>query len=441
MKNILKKINFSLSFILPLFIFLLLSNTSSRAQIYSVSFDGIDDYIDMGIPAGQQPTTALTVEAWIYPKSNSIYEGIVSNIYWTLSTTSGYGLFMFGQNSGNELVSFFLSTTSNYGQINGTVQLNQWNHVAGTYSGGVMNLYVNGIFVGNGLISGTIDYDPSNNLNVGRYHDNDETYWYDGYIDEVRIWNTARSQTEIASNMFTELSGNESGLVGYWNFNEGAGTTAFDATAGHYDGTLYNGVGWYEGSGLPVELKSFNASRINNKVLLNWKTETEMNNYGFEIYRNTGDDNWQMIGFVKGHGNSNSPKEYQFEDNLIDAELLRYKLKQIDFNGAFKFSNVVEVENILLNEFSLNQNYPNPFNPSTSITFKLAKKSYVKIKIFNSLGQLVSTLIDKSLDKGSHEVKWIPRNLPTGIYIYSLEAYDSDNSNLFRQTKKMSYIK
>ena len=98
---------------------------------------------------------------------------------------------------------------------------------------------------------------------------------------------------------------------------------------------------------MPVELTTFTASVKNNSVLLNWQTATEINNYGFEIQKSevsSQNSEFETVGFVDGHGNSNSPKEYSFKDENITAGTYKYRLRQIDNDGQFKYSKVVEIE-------------------------------------------------------------------------------------------------
>ena len=124
---------------------------------------------------------------------------------------------------------------------------------------------------------------------------------------------------------------------------------------------------------LPVELTSFTASTDKNAIDLNWETKTEVNNYGFNVERRINDGDWDSIAFIEGNGNSNSPKEYSYIDKDIFAggSKFQYRLKQIDNNGSFEYSDVVEIEVVPPDELS--QNYPNPFNPSTTIRFSLPK--------------------------------------------------------------------
>ena len=138
---------------------------------------------------------------------------------------------------------------------------------------------------------------------------------------------------------------------------------------------------------LPVELSSFSASLFDSKVKLNWETATEVNNYGFDILRQAQDDkDWVKIGFITGNGNSNSPKNYSFEDKSVLSGKYSYKLKQIDNDGKYEYSKTIEVDLGFPTKFEISQNYPNPFNPITTIRYSLPLASNVKLTIYNTLG-------------------------------------------------------
>jgi len=187
---------------------------------------------------------------------------------------------------------------------------------------------------------------------------------------------------------------------------------------------------------LPVELFSFTASVQNNIVYLNWSTETEVNNYGFEIHRLTNHTPWQVLGFVEGNGNSNSPKEYSFIDNNLNGEgIYSYRLKQIDTDGAFEYSDVAEVLVGGPTNFSLEQNFPNPFNPATTISYSLPLKSQVELVIYNTLGESVMQLVNEEKEAGRYSVEFNATSLPSGIYFYSIQA------GTFIETKKMVLMK
>lgn len=183
-------------------------------------------------------------------------------------------------------------------------------------------------------------------------------------------------------------------------------------------------------SPLPVELASFTAELIDGAVVLHWVTATEVNNYGFDIESSNDNVNWNVIGFVKGHGNSNSPNNYSF---VANDGATYYRLKQIDTDGAYVYSEVVEISSNL--SYKLSQNYPNPFNPTTVIKFSLPKSGITTLEVFNILGEKVATLVDKKLSAGNYAFDFNAKNLPSGIYIYRLEA------NNFSAVRKMLLLK
>lgn len=190
---------------------------------------------------------------------------------------------------------------------------------------------------------------------------------------------------------------------------------------------------------LPVELTSFIAKSQNGKINLNWQTETEVNNYGFEIERiiktsENKSNNWEKIGFVNGSGNSNSPKEYSFTDLQLNKDAtLNYRLKQIDNDGKFAYSSIIEVEFIFVpNEFSMSQNYPNPFNPNTTIKFGIPVDSKVTLEVYNIIGERVYTIYDNQImSAGFHEVRFDGTKLSSGAYIYRIQAGEFTSSKKF----------
>jgi Secretion system C-terminal sorting domain len=187
---------------------------------------------------------------------------------------------------------------------------------------------------------------------------------------------------------------------------------------------------------VPVELVSFSAIYRNTEILLSWETATENNNYGFEIEKSFDQVSWDKIGFVKGNGNSTENISYLFTDTDIDfSSTYFYRLKQIDFNGTFVYSNVVEINPVLVESFKLEQNYPNPFNPSTTIRFSLPNKSFVSLKVYTSLGEELETLHDGILEAGIYSFSFNADNLPSGIYIYKLAGENNT------QVRKMMLLK
>jgi hypothetical protein len=176
---------------------------------------------------------------------------------------------------------------------------------------------------------------------------------------------------------------------------------------------------------LPVELTSFTANVINNKVVLSWQTNSEVNNSGFDVERSSAaNNNWNKIGFVEGYGTTTEQHSYSYTDKETLSGKLAYRLKQIDNDGSFKYSNVVEVDaGQFPGEFILDQNYPNPFNPTTNIKFAVKTEQQVKLKVYNVLGNLVATLFNGNAEANKfYSVEFKGNNLSSGIYIYRLEA-------------------
>jgi len=191
--------------------------------------------------------------------------------------------------------------------------------------------------------------------------------------------------------------------------------------------------------GIPVELTSFTADVQKNGILLNWITATETNNSGFAIERRNDGRSWEQVGFVNGKGNTTERSYYQFVDGNLPVGKYSYRLKQVDFNGQFDYSNVADAEVIAPNEFSLEQNYPNPFNPSTFITYTLPEKVEVNLSVYNSLGELMITLVNGMQEAGIYKTEFNASGFSSGTYIYRITA--TGNNGVYTQSKKMILIK
>ena len=153
---------------------------------------------------------------------------------------------------------------------------------------------------------------------------------------------------------------------------------------------------------------NFTANVQQNKVTLVWSTATETNNQGFEILRSTQNDSeWKEIGFVPGRGTTTEISSYSFVDENLNPGRYNYRLKQIDFDGTYKYydlDEVVEISSPI--GFELAQNYPNPFNPTTTINFSIPQKGNVTLKIFDILGNEVRTLLNEEMEAGYHQVEF-----------------------------------
>ncbi|HEX9656028.1 MAG TPA: T9SS type A sorting domain-containing protein [Bacteroidota bacterium] len=197
---------------------------------------------------------------------------------------------------------------------------------------------------------------------------------------------------------------------------------------------------------LPVQLASFTAHPTQQStVLLEWSTVSEVNNFGFEVQRKgSSDPSFASLPgvFIPGHGTTIEPHYYSHTDETASAGQWSYRLKQIDYDGTTSFSPVVVVDILtgvgaqeIPTEYYLDQNYPNPFNPSTVIEYGLPERANVSLTVYNSLGQVVATLVQGEQEKGVHTVRLNAANLSSGVYMYTLQAGN------FVSTKKLMLVR
>jgi trimeric autotransporter adhesin len=191
---------------------------------------------------------------------------------------------------------------------------------------------------------------------------------------------------------------------------------------------------------VPVELTSFTATRNQSRVMLNWTTASEQNNSGFELQRKqeTADDNmWRTLGFIRGNGTTSAAQTYTFADNAASGKV-RYRLKQIDYDGKFELFALAEtIDAGTPRQFMLDQNFPNPFNPTTVITYQLPITSAVRLDVFDMLGRKAATLVNETQIAGAYSVPFNAGStgLASGVYFYRLSA------GAFTTTKKMMLVK
>ena len=187
---------------------------------------------------------------------------------------------------------------------------------------------------------------------------------------------------------------------------------------------------------VPVELASFSASVNGDDVTLSWMTATELNNSGFQVERATGEQNWTELGFIQGHGTTSETQVYTFIDKDLVAGTYNYRIKQIDFDGTYKYFNLKEEVDISAPiNYDLSQNYPNPFNPATKIKYSVPVEGLVNIAVYNILGEKVANLVNSVQKAGNYELTFNATNLASGMYIYRME------SGNYVSIKKMMILK
>jgi hypothetical protein len=242
--------------------------------------------------------------------------------------------------------------------------------------------------------------------------------------------------------------------IGRWNGTQWVQTSATLGGSGPYTATASNftsfspfGVG--NDGALPIQMASFAASVIrDNDVEVTWKTMSETNNYGFEVYRKRdGTDNWLKIAFVNGHGTTLAPQSYSYLDRSVPFGKYYYRIKQIDLDGKSETFPEMEVAiGVAPGAFVLAQNYPNPFNPSTLIEFVVPQNGFATVKVYNMLGQEVATLFEGNAEAGRiNTVRFSATggsafggnasNLSSGLYFYTLRSAGKT------ETKRMVLMK
>ena len=344
-------------------------------------------------------TSAFTVSVWV--KGGGQNQGILIKDDWS---GNGNGFFLFDTGETPSNYSYWTTVNNNFRNVDAAA----WHLLtvvrSGTGSNGA-SIYTDG-----SLVSTFTDArNLSNAIHLWVGNANTPGYGLNGTLDEIRISSTfARSADWIKT-----------------EYNNQSSPSTFYSIGSEV---------------LPVELNSFSANTVGSEVELNWSTATEVNNYGFEIERladsrKLNANSWTKIGFVQGHGNSNSPKEYSYVDNNSQSGKIQYRLKQIDFDGQFKYSWVVEVEVIAPSSFVLHQNYPNPFNPVTKINYEVPANSFVQLKVYNTLGMEVATLVNEEKIAGTYEVEFNALNYSSGVYFYRLKSTGKD------LTRKMIFLK
>jgi len=386
------------------------------SSTHALEFDGVDDYVEVpDNPSLSAIGGTLTLELWMnvgeYPFQSREVLG-----KWSSVTSLDDEFVVDFFNSGKIRMSIS-GSIGGYTELlsNTTISPYTWTHVAGVFDSAStsLKLFINGNLDTNITPSTiTLDRDTDQPFRIGTYdfswHSN-----FNGQLDEVRIWNTSRTQEEIQANMYQELSGTETGLIGYWKLNEGQGDTAYDYSLNNNNGILLGGTAWTDSSApviswLYVDTTSGTIpGSDSSKIEVTFDaTDLEVGDYYANIVIN-----------------SNDPDEPEI---IIPAHL------HVPGSGI--------EEKRIPKIFFIQQNYPNPFNNQTVIRYGCPEKADVSIQVFDCLGRIVHTLIDKEVEAGYHEVKWDGSNkfgnkLSNSVYFYRIQA------GKFTATKKMILLR
>jgi len=149
---------------------------------------------------------------------------------------------------------------------------------------------------------------------------------------------------------------------------------------------------------------------------------------------------WTKIGNVAGNGTTYNGHSYSITDRNLSSGNYSYRLKQIDFNGNFKYYNLSnEVIVGVPEKYELSQNYPNPFNPSTKISYDIPFDGKVSLTVFDMSGKEIVNLVNEVKTAGYYTVNFNASNLSSGTYFYRINA--EGNGQNFVSTKKMLLVK
>jgi hypothetical protein len=180
---------------------------------------------------------------------------------------------------------------------------------------------------------------------------------------------------------------------------------------------------------LPVELTAFDALVDGSEVVLSWQTQTETNNAGFDLeHQRLADDetteatDWTKLGFIEGAGTTTRPQSYAYRATDLDAGHYRFRIKQLDFDGTFVYSPIVEAVLEVPRQLMLSPNYPNPFNPSTQIEFTVPSEGRALVEVYSIDGRLVRVLYDAVAEPSRvYRLVFDAARLSTGEYVYVLK--------------------
>jgi hypothetical protein len=208
-----------------------------------------------------------------------------------------------------------------------------------------------------------------------------------------------------------------------------------------------------EDTSLPVTLTTFDCTRKKNGVSLNWRTEAEVNNLGFFLFRALDEKGpFEPVNakIIPGAGSASEAHDYEYVDYSVDnATTYWYLLEDIDFNGEVATRGPIECkplpgeERFSPDNFRLSTNYPNPFNAQTSLSITVPAAGRIEADIVDVRGRTVRTLLKGPVEPGTHRLTWDTRNesgdlVPTGMYVCRVRF---DNGETFTVTQKMSYIR
>lgn len=364
--------------------FVSLCSLNLHAQSGNVlDFDGVNDYVEVPYNFNVSDNTQ-SVQFWVRINSNNGQRQAVLTVGKKTSAYAGYEIYADPDGK------WYIEVSNGGGSfipIQGpTIKYGVWTNLAFVYNQSSIRIYENGTLTTTFSISGVLA-GLAYPTRIGAANTSGAANeFFSGQVDEVSIWHNILTPTEVSANMNHQLTGSETGLLSYYNFNQGIANgdnttppvnTLNDLTVNNNDGTLHNftlnstSSNWISLSVLPVNLVSFSGSKKDGYNLLQWSTASEQNSKNFEIQRSEDGNGFNSIGTVNAAGNSDRVLNYQYDDRSLAASPVHYyRLKMVDLDGTVKYSSIIFIKN---GSTQLATVYPNPARDQ--ITINVGDKS------------------------------------------------------------------
>ncbi|MBS1664829.1 MAG: T9SS type A sorting domain-containing protein [Bacteroidetes bacterium] len=405
-----------------------------QSQTGAISFNGSTSTITA--PANTNYNSSIgTVEFWVMPTNWNTAQPEMCMLGVRGHSTTNYSLHI-----ANGHVGLFNGV---YSFVNYSFSLNTWYHLAFVSNGINTTIYVNGSplavpvgvfgsFTGNPLVMGLAYSVPTGTQEP-----------FAGALDEVRIWNTARTQAQIQANMNTTLTGSETGLVGLYSMDQGVPggsnlglTTVIDnsptnnpATMASFalTGSTSNWITHPIGT-LPVIFSSFTGSRKDDAGVLSWTTAQEQNSKNFVVERSSDGAAYTDIGTIPAAGNSSTPLSYSFTDFSPLTGNNFYRLREVDLDGKFMYSPILTIN--FTGASGAIKLWPNP--AASAITWSGQTAAGPGTLIVSDLSG--RTLLTKTVNftSGTNRVSINLTNLPAGVYFLTVKDKNQTMNKQFQ---------
>lgn len=400
-----------------------ITGATTTATITNYSIVGNYRFVDVGVGLYIANGTVLI--------TNSLFQGNVSD-----GTSTGAALYI-GAGTVKVIDCFFNKNqnTNNSGGNNvggtiliggGTVSIARskiWGHL----QGGSSTSYGAGIGINGGALTLDSCWFANNSGSTARGTD---VYNKGGTVNARHcIFGSSSNQIGVATGVANSFSITNCGLPGIYSgsgsvsqINNTIPTYSPSPFVPVFSGTCSNAI-----TILPIELTHFDGDCNNGDVILTWQTASEKNNNMFNVERSMDGVNFDVIGTIKGAGNSENFNNYSFIDTEKSVAVSYYRLSQIDYNGKKSQSNIISVEHSCGEKTDVEiVIYPNPTLNNTMMSLKLLKRSSINVEVYNGIGQLIKLTPTETYEAGLQEVNLETSEFPTGVYFIKTIVDDKE---------------